>query len=119
MSIELKDSTTNAIDAIKFHRLQRLFGDDFGPALESFVTQSQIYCHAIQTAIIQDRFQDAMGIAHKLKSSSGLYGFWKVSKLSNDIERVPMTAGATLLLKLQSDLDAALQEAINTIGDQA
>jgi HPt (histidine-containing phosphotransfer) domain-containing protein len=117
MNIELKDTVDSPIDAIKFHKLQRLLADDFIPALESFITQAQIYCTAIHSAIKEDRFQDAMGIAHKLKSSSGLYGFWKVTKFSNDIERAPLTMGADMLLMRHADLDAALREAIAALQE--
>jgi HPt (histidine-containing phosphotransfer) domain-containing protein len=117
MSIELRDVPNSPIDAIKFHKLQRLLAEDFVPALESFITQAEIYSNAIQTLIIEDRLQDAMGIAHKLKSSSGLYGFSKVSKFANDIERAPMTMGAEMLLIMQSNLQSALREAINALGE--
>ena len=94
------------VDTRKVEHLRALLADQFEAQLTGFLSNSERYLHAMDTALREGRYADAFQEAHKLYSSSGQYGLLRLSAMARRMERGDSAKPEGLL-----DLSAAMQDA--------
>ena len=80
-------SNNNAVDNSKVQKMQAILKDNFQDTMEAFLNDAETYIDEIERQIDSSDLSKAKEVAHKLKSSAGLFGLVNVNKLSEKIER--------------------------------
>lgn len=114
------------IDVTRLNDLRDLFRADFGDTLRSFVANAQLYAREIDDAVTRGDAADVEHHAHKLKSSTAMFGARHVSAISIEIEEMARRGDMGRLQVLCRELGPALDLAtallrahIRELGDEA
>src|SRR5262249_6630960 len=76
-----------SIDVAKLVQLHSLLGDAFAPLVASFISNAALYVAQIEAAVHSGQKNEAVAVAHKLKSSAAQLGLPDLSKAAERVER--------------------------------
>lgn len=105
------------IDEERVERLRKLFGEHFREKMGMFLGNAQSYVDGIGNALAVSNREEAVALAHKVRSSAGQFGMLQVPIFAEQLEYSGMEAERETLLWLHMQLQQAFTRASHVLRE--
>jgi len=89
---------------------KKVVGERFSEFVERFQKNSSMYIQQMNAALQEKDYEALIFAAHKLKSTSGQFGFYKAATICEAIEMNPNMIDATTIDELENTINEVVTE---------